>query len=347
MTAPAGSKTMATDGITVVVPVRDEAGDVASALASLAAQSVGPSRIEVLVYDGGSADRTVEICREFACRYEWGGFEVLKNPSRTVPYALNAALERSRCQWFTRLDGRIRFSPGYLERCMDAAVGDGATTAVGGRLETDAVGVVASAIAAAVSHPLGVGRGFRSLAPNRSTRLASIPHHPFAVWRTRQVRELGGFDLRLTRNQDDEFSMRAIQAGASIKAATDVTAYYKPRERFRGLAAQYFQYGLWKSIVARETRLFPLRSAVPALQTVCAAGTVALAASGRTRRPAAVLAGIYGAAGAVVGHRQPRVHAVPAGLALATVHICYGCGVIAGLVAPGLTKSPVARVRIR
>src|SRR4051794_6429480 len=102
------------EGVTIVVPVRDEEATIGAGLASLAQQTVGPPALEVLVYDGGSTDSTATVCRGFAERYAWRRFEVLHNRERTVPAALNAGLAASRCHWFGRLDGRVRLSSNYL-----------------------------------------------------------------------------------------------------------------------------------------------------------------------------------------------------------------------------------------
>jgi glycosyltransferase involved in cell wall biosynthesis len=101
------------EGITIVVPVRDEEATVGEALESLAQQTVGPASLEVLVYNGGSTDRTAVVCRAYAGSHPWRRFEVLPNPQRTVPAALNAGLATSRCRWFGRLDGRARLSSDY------------------------------------------------------------------------------------------------------------------------------------------------------------------------------------------------------------------------------------------
>src|SRR4051812_37243580 len=91
--------------VTVVVPVRDEESTVQSALESLARQTIGPAALEVVVFDGGSVDATKDVCRAFAARYAWGRFEVLDNPHRTVPHALNMGLAESRCEWFAVIAG--------------------------------------------------------------------------------------------------------------------------------------------------------------------------------------------------------------------------------------------------
>jgi glycosyltransferase involved in cell wall biosynthesis len=330
------------EGITIVVPVRDEQATVGAALESLARQSVGPERLEVLVYDGGSTDGTPAICRSFADRWPWRRFEVIPNARATVPHALNAGLEESRARWFGRVDGRIALSPNYLECCLDVLPAAGPPVAAGGRFEALAEGRVAAGIAAAVTHPLGVGRGFRT----RRTA-GEIPHHPFALWRTEDVRGLGGFTPGLTRNQDDEFSMRATRAGARILLVPDAVVSYRPRERLAGLAAQYFQYGLWKSAVARRHGLFPLRALAPAVLLVGATAGLGLALTGRTRFPLIALAAAYLAAGTLASRHQAGAHPLATGCSLATTHVSYGAGVLAGAATPTITSTRLGNGRVR
>jgi succinoglycan biosynthesis protein ExoA len=327
-------------GVTVAVPVLNEESTLEQALRSLSRQTIGPEALEVLVYDGGSADRTAEIARSFAGAATWRRFEVLDNPAGTVPHALNAGLSASGSTWFTRLDGRSAFSDGYLEACIGAA-STRQMAAAGGRLIAAADGRVANSIAAAVTHPLGVGRGFRT-----EREACELPHHPFAVWRTSDIRAIGGFDEELARNQDDEFSMRAVTRGATILLAPEASVTYRPRERFRGLAAQYFQYGLWKAAVGRRSGLFPLRSFAPAGVTVAAGAVTARAFRGS---PLALAAGaaVYGALGWRIAGGRPDAAPLLTGAALATVHGCYGAGVLAGALRPGLTRSPLGTGRLR
>jgi succinoglycan biosynthesis protein ExoA len=333
---------IADEGVTIVMPVRDEEATVGAGLASLARQTVGPASLEVLVYDGGSTDSTATVCRDFAERYPWRRFEVLPNPERTVPAALNAGLAASRCHWFCRLDGRVRVSSNYLGACLDTLRASGPGAAAGGRFEARADGRIAASIAAAVTHPLGVGTGFRTM-----RRAGEVPHHPFAVWRTEDVRQLGGFAPELVRNQDDEFSMRATRSGVRILLVPAAAVTYRPRERMVGLAAQYFQYGLWKSAVGRRHRLFPLRSAAPLVPLIGAGAGLVLALGGRSRLPLGALVGGYLAAGTLVSRQQPAAHPLATGCSLATTHLAYGAGVLAGAASPGLTSTRLGTGRLR
>jgi len=327
--------------ITVVVPVRDEERTVADALKSLAAQTIGPEALEVLVYDGGSRDRTREICDAVSRSQPWGRFEVRDNPGRTVPHALNAGLAASRCACFTVLAGRTELSRSYLEECLAELERAGPSVAVGGRLVAEARTPVGRAIAAVVTHPWGVGRGFRT-----ETHRRDVPHHPFAVWRRADVARLGGFNVDLDRNQDDEFSMRAADHGIRIRLEPSAVVRYRPRERYRGLVVQYFQYGLWKSSVGMRYGLFPTRSVLPAVVVWGLAGSLGLAAAGRSRLPLLAAVGAYAAAGSVIAANRGSSRTLTT-VALGLVHLSYGAGVIAGALRPGLVSASVATARVR
>jgi succinoglycan biosynthesis protein ExoA len=326
--------------VTVVLPVRDEEQTVAAALESLARQTVGPEALEVLVLDGGSADRTAEICHSFSGAHPWGRFEVLENTAGTVPHALNAGLAAATCEWFAVIAGRTTFSPDYVEACLTELKRSGPGVGVGGRFVAEADGPVERAVAAAVTHRLGVGRGFRTDAAT-----GDVAHHPFAIWRRADVLRFGAFDQTLERNQDDEFCMRAARQGARIRLLAGPEIRYRPRERYRGLAAQYFQYGLWKSVVGLRTGLFPKRSLAPAAATAAVGGSIALAAAGR-RVPFAALVVGYVAAGSAIARERGSSPALSTA-ALALVHLSYGAGVIAGALHPGLVSTSLGSLRLR
>jgi glycosyltransferase involved in cell wall biosynthesis len=327
--------------VTVVVPVRDEASTVGMGLESLARQTIGAESMEVLVYDGGSLDGTADACRSFASAHPWGRFEVLANAWGTVPYALNAGLTEGTSEWFAVLAGRTTLSADYLETCIAAAERGGEGVGVGGRLVAVGAGGVPGAIAAVVTHPLGVGRGFRTDEVERD-----VGHHPFAVWRRRDVLRFGGFDTALERNQDDEFSMRAIRRGARIRLLPGPVVRYRPRDRYRGLAVQYFQYGLWKSAVGLRFGLFPPRSLAPAAVTAGFASALAMGLTGRTRLPLLSFVATYALAGSAVARRRGS-NPLLTSVALALVHLSYGAGVISGALRPGLVSSSIGSTRFR
>ena len=76
--------------VSVVLPVRNEAGHIAEALDALLAGDYPRDRMEVLVVDGRSADDTCAIVRAAAARDD--RVRLLDNPGATTPRGLNVGL---------------------------------------------------------------------------------------------------------------------------------------------------------------------------------------------------------------------------------------------------------------
>ena len=61
-----------------------------------------PLEKELLIIDGGSSDRTIEIVKEWCQQYS--NIKLLYNHHRYVPFALNIGIKESTGQFIARLD---------------------------------------------------------------------------------------------------------------------------------------------------------------------------------------------------------------------------------------------------
>jgi glycosyltransferase involved in cell wall biosynthesis len=91
---------LASPRVSVLLPVRDAAGTLDAALASLAGQSL--SSLEVVAVDDGSADGSAEILRQAASRDP--RVRVFATGGRGIAHALNCALARARGDLVARMD---------------------------------------------------------------------------------------------------------------------------------------------------------------------------------------------------------------------------------------------------
>jgi glycosyltransferase involved in cell wall biosynthesis len=57
---------------------------------------------ELLIIDGGSNDRTIEIVTDWCQKYS--NIKLIHNPHKYVPYALNIGIKESNGQFISRLD---------------------------------------------------------------------------------------------------------------------------------------------------------------------------------------------------------------------------------------------------
>lgn len=333
--------------VTVILPVRNEGAFIERSLGSVLEQTWlarrGPQSVEILVVDGQSTDDTRERVRRLAAENAEIDLRLLDNPGRTAPCALNVGLRHARGEFIARVDGHAEIEPDYLETAMallDATAEGERVDGVGGVLLTLGEGLVARAIAAAMSSRFGVGgSAFRVLEPGAPPRPSDTVAFP--VYRRQAVARNGGFDEELLRDQDEEWNYRLRADGGRLLTSGGMVARYFSRSSFRKLAKQYFQYGLYKvRVLQLHPRQMSWRQFVPPLFVAALLASALLAASGSTPIVLVVVAGSYalanllsslwtaGRAGRALGPRLLPL--LP--LAFVLLHVGYGFGFLVGLV---------------
>jgi succinoglycan biosynthesis protein ExoA len=325
--------TAADPSVSVLMPVRDEAGAIGTSLGAVLAQDYPADRYEVLVLDGGSTDGTPDVVRGIAAAHAAAGpspdVRVLDNPGGIVPTGMNIGIAAARGEVVVRVDGHCAVQADHVRRCVDLLASTGADN-VGGLQVAEGQGVVSEAIALAVSSRFGVG--------DARFHYATEPGWVDTVYLGAYPRDvlvrLGGYDEEMVRNQDDELNLRLRQAGGRIWLDPAIRTRYENRATFRRLWRQYHQYGLYKVRVAQKRATLPsVRSLVPAAFVgALGVGIVAV----RKYPVVTALVVVPYAVGNVAAARRTAAGAGKPELAptisaaFATVHVAYGSGVIAG-----------------
>ncbi|MEM1248396.1 MAG: glycosyltransferase family 2 protein [Acidobacteriota bacterium] len=321
--------------VSVVMPVRNEGTYIERSLGSVLHQSYRP--LEVLLVDGSSTDDTRGRARALAARHPDVAFEIVDNPERTAPFALNRGIRAARGEFLVRVDGHCEIGPEYVTNGvahLERGTGDG----VGGVLDTVGETVVARAIAGAMSSRFGVGgSGFRTARGDFEPRLVDTVAFP--AYRRETVLSVGGFDEELKRNQDDEFNFRLRRAGLRIALVGDMPSRYYSRATLRRLLKQYLQYGFYKvRVLQKHPRQMSARQFAPALLVLALFATTAWAIASPILAliPLLTLAGLYAfllLVGTALNAPRLGAGATPIfPLACALLHFGYGVGSIAGLV---------------
>ena len=314
--------------VSVIVPCRNEERYIARCLDSIVAAEYPRDRLEVLVVDGLSEDRTRAIVADYVTRYPF--IRLLDDPARTPPTAVNTGIRAARGEILVRMDAHGVYPPNYIPGLAAALQQTGADS-VGGVLVTLPSNQTAlgKAIAIAMSHPFGVGNSYFRVGVREPRWVDTIA---FFCCRRETFDRIGLFDEALARDEDSEFNGRLIQAGGRILLVPNVTAQYYARDSLRQLARMYHQYGYSKPLVARKLgRVTTVRQLVPAgfvltlaaatLATpwVPAAGAVCVAAAAPYLL--AVMACAIGA-----GYRAGLRTVAALALAFPIVHVSYGLG---------------------
>ena len=320
--------------VTVVIPVRNEAGTIEACLESVLVQTE-PS-LQVVVVDGMSEDATAEIVRRV--RERDPRVELLDNPGRVVPHAMNIALAAARAPWLVRVDGHATIPPGYVAQAL-AHLETGRWGGVGGVKRSVGHTPAGRAIAVAMGSRFGVGGSTY----HYGRRQTEVEHVPFGCYPTALAREIGGWDERLVVNQDFEFDHRIRLAGHRILFDPELVIDWDCRQSVPDLYRQYRRYGRGKVKVAllHPDSVKPRHLLPPAFVAVAAVSALTATVRPRALAVMAPYAAALGVAGATVGRRQltpGERMLLPA--AFAAMHVGWGIGFWRGL--PGELRARAA-----
>jgi len=248
--------------ITIIMPIRNEEKYIGLALDSIREQDYPADSFEVLVVDGMSDDATRDIV--LAKGREFTNLQLLDNPGKIVPCALNIGLQRSRGEVIIRVDGHVILDPDYVSQCVHYLEQTSAAC-VGGVISSINTSWIGQAIAIAMSSKFGVGNAhFRT----RGTegKEGYVDCLAFGAYRREVFDRIGGFDEEMVRCQDDEFNYRLRKKGGKIFLSPRIRSYYFTRSSLGHLFRQYFQYGEWKiRVLAKHFSMMQYRQFIPPL----------------------------------------------------------------------------------
>lgn len=328
----------------VLMPVLDEERHIVASVAAMRRQSF-PGRLEFLVVDGGSSDRTPAILAELA--REEPRMRVLENPRRATPSGLNLALAHARGRWVARMDAHTEYPDDYVALGV-RRLERGDTAWVSGPAIPTGSGPVSRAVALALRTPLGRGGSRKWTAGRTSTNGEfELDAGVFAgVWAREALLDYGGWDEEWLRNQDSEMAGRFLARGEKLICLPGMASEYTPRDSIASLWRQYLEYGEYREKTAVRHPRTMRRSHLLIPAVVLTAGAAA-SSPGPVRRAARGGVWIYAAALAGAGLRATREAAdardaalVP--VALAVMHVAFGIGFLRGVKRHGAPLAAVA-----
>lgn len=314
--------------MTLVLPALNEEHHLERCLRSLLDDPYPRDRLEILVVDGGSSDRTVAIATRLTAEFPF--LRLMHNPKRLQSAAFNIAMRAAdpRATILMRCDVHAEYPPGFLTRGAASLEASGAAVATYADAPK-ARSCFQAAVAFAQNTPLGVGNAWYRL--GGVSRF--VEHGKHGCFRRDAVEAVGGYDESFSHNEDSELSLRLIGCGGTVWLDAGLTVFYYPRATPAALARQYYLYGRGRAQTIRKHHIVPrLRQLAPVLLVLGEAAMLALAPFA----PAVLLAlAAYGAAlmaTAVYGAARtgnPCVLLSP--LAFAIMHHSWGLGFLGKL----------------
>jgi succinoglycan biosynthesis protein ExoA len=321
--------------VTVVVPCRNEEKHISKCLESILANDYPKDRMEILVVDGTSEDRTREIVASYAQRFPW--IRLVDNPQKHIPVAMNIGIRAARGERILKMDAHSTYQTEYISRCVHYQNVYGAEN-VGGvwKMVPGANTAMAKAIVFGLGHRFGSGNANVKIGVDKPTWSDAAA---FGCFKKELFEGIGPYDEHLLSSSDLDLNQRIQAAGGGILLVPDVVINYAADANLRTFRRHVFADGVWVSYVLKfGKKAWSWRHWVPAAFVLSLVAAFGLSAVNRGFLWLGVsIAGMYVAASLAVSlqiavrEQDPRF-AFLLPIVFAVRHIVHGVGTLFGLV---------------
>jgi len=227
--------------VSIIIPCRNEEKYIKRCLESIIINNYPKEKLEVIVVDGMSEDKTREIIKEYSKRYLF--IKIIENPKKFTPFGLNIGIKESKGEIIVRMDAHAVYEENYIFKCLKYFEEYKADN-VGGVIRTlsSKNNLWAKAIAIVLSHPFGAGSSSFRVGSPKPKWVDTV----FGGCYKKEVfKKIGFFNERLIRSQDIEFNQRLRKSGGKILLVPDIKVYYCPQSTFKDFLKHNFNDGVW------------------------------------------------------------------------------------------------------
>ncbi len=230
--------------VSVILPILNEERDLRDCISAILQQKYD-GKLEVILALGPSTDNTNQIANSLA--QADSRIKLVDNPTGKTAAALNLAITAASSEIICRIDGHAEISDTYIKTAVEIMIQTGAVN-VGGLMNASADRGFQSVVATAMRSRIGVG----SSKFHTGGEAGPADTVYLGTFKKSAILQAGGFDEKYIRAQDWELNHRLRLNGGVIWFDPRLVVTYRPRDTFRKLAKQYFEYGRWRRAVSRE-----------------------------------------------------------------------------------------------
>jgi len=247
--------------VSIIIPCRNEEDMIGRCLKSIVAQDYPKEKTEVLVIDGMSSDKTIEIIKSYQARYN--NIKLIKNPNKITPVAFNIGLNASKGQVIIIMGAHAEYDYDYISKCVEGLIKYGVDNIGGNMITLPAKNTaISKAISLVLSSSFGVGKSYFRIGLKEPKYVDTV----FGGCYKRSVFEkIGYFNEKLQRCQDIEFNLRLKKHGMKTLLDPEIKCYYYPPYNLLEFIKKKYVDGIWAILSFKYSNIIPvtLKSLVP------------------------------------------------------------------------------------
>ena len=325
--------------VAIVIPTLNEERFISRCLNSIIKQTYEFEKMDVMIIDGGSNDKTKDIVAEYQKSHQ--NIRFIENKKKIQSVAFNIGLKKSTAPYIIRLDAHAEYDSKYISLCIENLKQDEKRGNVGGRCNilpfNQSIWAQTNAILNHSRFGIG-GAAFR--VSNEAHNTDSVP---FGAFPRKVIDQIGGMREDLPRGEDNEYNSRIRKAGYKIFFDPNIISSYFARPTLGASCKQMYANGNsigYLCYIDREA--IGIRHLVPLLFVV--SGLVSIIISVLWSPFCYVFCGglalylIADAIASIMGAKDNVKCTLPLFILFFCVHVSYGMGTIAGLIKGLKTK---------
>ena len=325
--------------VAIIIPTLNEERFISRCLNSIIKQTYEFEKMDVMIIDGGSNDKTKDIVAEYQKSHQ--NIRFIENKKKIQSVAFNIGFKKSTAPYIIRLDAHAEYDSKYISLCIENLKQDEKRGNVGGRCNilpfNQSIWAQTNAILNHSRFGIG-GAAFR--VSNEAHNTDSVP---FGSFPRKIIEKIGGMREDLPRGEDNEYNSRIRKAGYKIFFDPNIISSYFARPTLGASCKQMYANGNsigYLYYIDREA--IGIRHLVPLLFVV--SGLFSIIISVLWSPFCYVFCGglalylIADAMASIMGAKDNVKCTLPLFILFFCVHVSYGMGTIAGLIKGLKTK---------
>ncbi|MFH1915981.1 MAG: glycosyltransferase [Nanoarchaeota archaeon] len=321
--------------VSFIIPAYNEEQHIGRVIDSLEAQTYPKERIQIIIADGRSTDRTADIVKERQKKNP--NIILLKNPSRNTAIGRNICLKEAKGTYIFNYSGHAIAKENFvstvvskLEQNPNKVMGVG----VASNPPDEELTFTGQCIQTVFSTLFG-GGGItdQNINLKKEKEVRSIA---FTAYRRELFGIIGNFDEHLWCGQDGEFNLRLNNAGYKLLFIPYTSVSLQKKESPSRFFKQMYAYGLGAAIrIKKHPKSFKLYYIIPSIGTVLLA---LLVLASIVSRDASTLLGelilLYIIIGFIWAFTRSRtlLISICAPFFYFIIHAAYGIGYLDGMI---------------
>lgn len=325
--------------VAIVIPTLNEERFISRCLNSIIKQTYEFEKMDVMIIDGGSNDKTKDIVAEYQKSHQ--NIRFIENKKKIQSVAFNIGFKKSTAPYIIRLDAHAEYDSKYISLCIENLKQDEKRGNVGGRCNILPFNQSLWAQTNAILNHSRFGIG------GAAFRVSKEAHNtdsvPFGAFPRKIIEKIGGMREDLPRGEDNEYNSRIRKAGYKIFFDPNIISSYFARPTLGASCKQMYANGNsigYLYYIDREA--IGIRHLVPLLFVVSDLFSIIISVLWSPF--CYVFCGglalyiIADAIASIMGAKENVKCTLPLFILFFCVHVSYGMGTIAGLIKGLKTK---------